>query len=213
MVDADIAAAAAIARTKLASGTANHVVINSGTGALSSEARLALSRFKDDTAGKVLIAQGTGIDSIYQTITGDISVAASGAATIALTAKDATYITLVAGESIAAGDLVYLSAGVAGQVLRALNTGIGTCESVIGIADQAAAASASIRIQVTGKRVVSGSFVAGDRGKRVYVGSTSGAASTTVASAVSSVVFLAGYLIDETASTIVIAPSLICINE
>ncbi|WP_415063577.1 hypothetical protein [Bdellovibrio sp.] len=33
-----------LARTKLALGTANHVVINSGTGALSSEAQLAISR-------------------------------------------------------------------------------------------------------------------------------------------------------------------------
>jgi len=47
----DINAAAAIARTKLASGTADHVVINSGTGAMSSEAQL------DKTRG------GTGISS------------------------------------------------------------------------------------------------------------------------------------------------------
>lgn len=42
--NADIKAAAAIARTKLASGTANHVIINDGTGVLSSEAALAISR-------------------------------------------------------------------------------------------------------------------------------------------------------------------------
>lgn len=44
IVDADVNAAAAIARTKLASGTADHVVINSGTGVLSSEATLAKVR-------------------------------------------------------------------------------------------------------------------------------------------------------------------------
>jgi hypothetical protein len=42
--DADIKAGANIARSKIASGTANHVIINDGTGALSSEAQLAASR-------------------------------------------------------------------------------------------------------------------------------------------------------------------------
>lgn len=42
--NADIKAGAAINRTKLASGTASHVVINDGTGVLSSEATLALTR-------------------------------------------------------------------------------------------------------------------------------------------------------------------------
>jgi hypothetical protein len=42
--NADIKAAAAIARSKLADGTADHVVINNGTGGFSSEATLAKSR-------------------------------------------------------------------------------------------------------------------------------------------------------------------------
>lgn len=44
IVNTDISASAAIARSKLAVGTADHVVINSGTGAFSSEAQLAVSR-------------------------------------------------------------------------------------------------------------------------------------------------------------------------
>lgn len=44
VVNADVDAAAAIARSKLANGTADHVVINSGTGAFSSEAQLAIAR-------------------------------------------------------------------------------------------------------------------------------------------------------------------------
>lgn len=44
IVNADINAAANIARTKLANGTADHVVINNGSGVLSSEAQLATSR-------------------------------------------------------------------------------------------------------------------------------------------------------------------------
>lgn len=39
-----VSASAAIARTKLASGTANHVVINDGSGVMSSEAQLAITR-------------------------------------------------------------------------------------------------------------------------------------------------------------------------
>ena len=51
IVNADINASAAITRSKIASGTADYVVINSGTGALSQEAQLANSR------------GGTGLDS------------------------------------------------------------------------------------------------------------------------------------------------------
>jgi hypothetical protein len=42
--DADIKSGANISRAKLASGTANHVIINDGSGVLSSEAQLAISR-------------------------------------------------------------------------------------------------------------------------------------------------------------------------
>lgn len=44
IVDADVSSSAAIARTKLASGTANQVVINNGSGVMTSEAQLAVSR-------------------------------------------------------------------------------------------------------------------------------------------------------------------------
>jgi hypothetical protein len=44
IVDVDINAAAAITRTKLASGSADHVIINNGSGVISSEAQLATSR-------------------------------------------------------------------------------------------------------------------------------------------------------------------------
>lgn len=51
LVDADVSASAAIDRGKLASGSANHVLINNGSGVMSSEAQLATSR------------GGTGINS------------------------------------------------------------------------------------------------------------------------------------------------------
>ena len=44
IVDADINASAGITRSKLASGTASHVIINNGSGVISSEAQLANSR-------------------------------------------------------------------------------------------------------------------------------------------------------------------------
>lgn len=44
ITDAKVSAAAAITRSKIASGTASHVVINDGSGNLSSEAQLATSR-------------------------------------------------------------------------------------------------------------------------------------------------------------------------
>lgn len=44
IVDADVSASAAIARSKLASGSNNYVVINNGSGVMSEEAQLAISR-------------------------------------------------------------------------------------------------------------------------------------------------------------------------
>jgi len=44
VTNAEVATAAAIARTKIANGTADHVVINNGSGTLSSEANLAVTR-------------------------------------------------------------------------------------------------------------------------------------------------------------------------
>jgi len=55
IVNADVNASAAITRSKLASGTADYVVINSGTGVMSQEAQLANSR------------GGTGLDSSAST--------------------------------------------------------------------------------------------------------------------------------------------------
>jgi len=64
IVDADVSATAAIQRSKLASGTANHVVINSGAGVMTSEALLANTRGgtgKDTSAdtGVAKVAAGT----------------------------------------------------------------------------------------------------------------------------------------------------------
>jgi len=65
IVNADINTSAAIARTKIANGTAAHVVINDGSGTLTSEAQLSPSRGgigADASAatGFVRFASGTG---------------------------------------------------------------------------------------------------------------------------------------------------------
>lgn len=63
IVNGDVAVAAAIARSKLASGTASHVLINDGSGVMSSEANLAVSRGGTGagsfTANNVLLGNGT----------------------------------------------------------------------------------------------------------------------------------------------------------
>lgn len=78
IVDADVNAAAAIARTKIANGSANQVVINNGSGTLSSEAQLAVSR---GGTGQNFSAVGTGLNVV--TITSGVFSAGTQAVTTA----------------------------------------------------------------------------------------------------------------------------------
>jgi len=79
IVNADINAAAAIARTKLASGTASQVLINDGSGVMSSEAQLATVRggTGQDTSsstGFPAVASGTwGVGALTETLRLDVS--------------------------------------------------------------------------------------------------------------------------------------------
>lgn len=65
ITNALISNSAAIARTKLASGTANHVIINDGSGVLSSEAQLAVTRggtgLASVTTGDILYASASNV--------------------------------------------------------------------------------------------------------------------------------------------------------
>ncbi len=80
IVDADISASAAIGRSKLASGSNNHVIINTGGGVLSSEAQLAPSR---GGTGADLSATGGAGKYLKQTsVGGAVSVAAIAAADV-----------------------------------------------------------------------------------------------------------------------------------
>jgi len=74
IVNADVNASAAIDRTKLASGTASHVVINDGGGVMSSEAQVAVTRGgtgqSSYTNGQLLIGNTTGNTLAKATLTG-----------------------------------------------------------------------------------------------------------------------------------------------
>jgi hypothetical protein len=94
IVDADIKSTAAIARSKIAAGTSNHVIVNDGSGNLSSEASLAatrggtgqssyavgdllyadttttLTKLSPGTSGKFLRSNGSGSAPSYESVSG-----------------------------------------------------------------------------------------------------------------------------------------------
>lgn len=212
IVNADIATGAAIARSKIAVGSLNHVLINDGSGALSSEARLSLSRFSTGTSGHLLIGQGAG-DAAFTAMSGDVTINNSGVTAVQPSGKNAVYLTFTAGQAMSAGDVVCLSTTAAGEVIIADATDISTCESVIGIADQTVSSSDPVRVQVAGRRTVSGSFVSSDRGKRIFLSETAGHGTSTAPSTTSSVVYLIGNLVNHVTGEIIITPQLLAVND
>jgi len=83
IVNADVDAAAAIARTKLANGTASHVLINDGSGVMSSEASLAETR-----GGTAQSTYATG-DTLYASASNTLSKRSIGTAGQILKTGDA----------------------------------------------------------------------------------------------------------------------------
>ncbi len=121
-------AAAAIARNKLASGSASHVVINDGSGVMSSEARLSLARTADGTANYVLIAAGLGSSPAYGLITNSSIDAAAAIARTKIAAGSANHVLINDG----AGNLsseAQLSVSRGGTGLSA----VGTSNQVLGV--------------------------------------------------------------------------------
>jgi len=121
-------AAAAIARTKLASGTASHVLINDGSGVMSSEARLSLSRTADGTNNYVLIAAGAGVSPAYGLITNSNLDAAAAIARTKIAAGSADHVIINDG----AGNLsseAQLSVSRGGTGLSA----VGTSNQILGV--------------------------------------------------------------------------------
>jgi len=84
--NANLSASAAIARTKIASGTASHVVVNDGSGVLTSEAQLAASRGgtgqnMSASSGVVKVSSGTfsaGNVALASDVSGTLPVANGG---------------------------------------------------------------------------------------------------------------------------------------
>ena len=112
IVNADINAAAAIARSKFANGTVDHVLINSGTGAMSSEAQLAGTR------------GGTGVSSTATFPASGVVTTDAGTSTLTNKTFDAdgtgNSITNIENADIKAGAAIALNKLAATTVSRAL---------------------------------------------------------------------------------------------
>lgn len=121
-------AAAAIARTKLASGTASHVLINDGSGVMSSEARLSLSRTADGTNNYVLIAAGAGVSPAYGLITNSNLDAAAAIARTKIAAGSADHVIINDGVGNLSSE-AQLSVSRGGTGLSA----VGTSNQVLGV--------------------------------------------------------------------------------
>lgn len=139
VVNADISASAAIARTKIASGTANGVVINDGSGNLSSVA--------PSTNGNVLTSNGTAwvsqapggsasVSNLYNVIMGSAAQVSAGTATYSAftswTQADGDRVLILPGyvtvEALTVTKKVYIMGlGNTSQIQGAitLNTGAG----------------------------------------------------------------------------------------
>jgi hypothetical protein len=96
ILNSDISAAAAIARSKIAVGTINHVLINDGSGALSSEATLATTR------------GGTGTSSSGQT---GVPVVISGAWSFLTFTASGTYSPTLTFGNLATGIVQLITRG------------------------------------------------------------------------------------------------------
>jgi hypothetical protein len=120
IANAQISASAGIARSKLASGTASHVLINDGSGVMSSEATLANSRGgtgqnMSASTGVVKVASGTfsasAVGLASSDVSGTLPIANGGTNLTTYTQGDLLYAS-------AANTLAKLAVGTNGQVLK-----------------------------------------------------------------------------------------------
>jgi hypothetical protein len=131
IVDSKVAAGAAIARSKLASGTNNAVLINDSSGVMSSEAQLAPVRggtgFDGSTAanGKIPVGNGAGFSLANITGTANQVTVTNGAGTIGLSLPqniDSTASPTFAGQTLTAGTMTSDVANGAAAKAFTLNT-------------------------------------------------------------------------------------------
>lgn len=99
VADAYVAAGAAIDRTKLASGTADHVLINNGSGVMSSEVTLSKSRGGTAQDNSSLTFPASGTVPAYTPVNHGVVISGSGAAAAVTTAGTAGQILTSNGAS------------------------------------------------------------------------------------------------------------------
>lgn len=128
IVNDDINASAAIDRSKMANGTADHVVINSGAGALSSEAQLATSR---GGTGQNLSASTGALSVASGTVSAGILTTANGGTGQNLSAASGA-ISVSAG-TVSAGTLSVGNGGTGATSLTANNVLLGNGTSAIQV--------------------------------------------------------------------------------
>lgn len=149
IVDADVSASAAIARTKVATGTANHVVINSGTGALSSEAALAASRGGLGTSAAAftgVVKAATGVFSASTIVDADVSATAAVARN-KLASGTANRIVVNSGTGV----MTDAAAITASRALVSDANGIPTASTVTSATLAFLDATSSVQTQLNGK--------------------------------------------------------------
>lgn len=206
IVNADIAAAAAIARSKIAAGTANQVIINDGSGNLSSEAQLALTRGGTNAsltaaAGAVAYSTASAIALTAAGTSGQfLQSNGTSAPAFAYNAsiKEDKY---VAGETLSAGDVVILRSDSLGNDARwwkassaaadnsdtTMNQGLNKGDSdIVGVAAIASASAGSAAVVIVrGEAVVNTTLTASasfDKASNVFVSASTGGAVASTAS-------------------------------
>jgi hypothetical protein len=175
LTNASLATGAAIDRTKIANGTANHVVINSGTGVLSSEAQLAVSRGGTGvgtvpTNGQILIGNGTGYTPAAITAGTGITVVNSAGGISISTSGVGSVTSIGVGPGLTGGPTITSSGTIGlGTELTGLNalntTGIvqrtatGTYSTIAGVTAAElgflAGATSNIQTQINGALKIS----------------------------------------------------------
>ena len=147
--NADIKAAAAIDRTKLASGTINHVIINNASGVMSSEAALAASRGGLGTSGAAftgVVKAAAGVFSASTIVNADVSNTAAIART-KIANGTANRVVINSGTGV----MTDAAAITASRALVSDANGIPTASTVTSATLAFLDATSSVQTQLNGK--------------------------------------------------------------